>query len=252
MLVQDLIREVVESMEIILDVYYVQNVSGGYELRTLNTQYLKPKSVVNLGGTDYTIKSFVKNESITVEGNTAPAATKYTLPNPTYKHGKLKQTSAEMVEQQATSNKIQYPLIWMFELAPRTRPQEVDTALQSTGSARLFFMNTADYANFTTVQHFEQVINPVNNLVNSFLAQIKKHRLVGKVFINNKIAHAKFTNDTGETDSNGNNILPAELSGIELDILLPIRKDLTCKVPNLPIPEGGEFDLSFDDSFKLD
>lgn len=250
MLVQDLLREVISSMVINLDVYYVLPVSGGYELRTTNTQYLKPLNVITLEGTEYKITSVDLNKSITVEGTNPIAIGKYQLPNPTYKHGKLKQTSAEITAE-SQSQRIQYPLIWMFEIAPRTRPQEVDTALQSTGSARLFFMNTSDYSNFTTEDHFKQVINPVNNLVESFLRQLKRHRLVGKVFINNKIAHAKFTNDTGETDSTGNNILPAKLSGIELDLLLPIRKDYTCPVKDIPLPEGGEFDLGFDESFKL-
>lgn len=250
-LVNDLLNEVITNLNIELKINGVELVDGGYKCYTLNTHYLRPLEEFNVNGVTYTVESFVYNSYLIVSGSTPIAPGTYTLNNPSFKHGKLKQTSAEILAQnQVRANKLVMPLVWMFELSPRQTPSEVNSMLESAGNVKLFFMNSADYENFTTADHFTNVIQPMSNLVDLFLKRLKKHNRVGKAYISNRIEHAKFTNDNGESAGEGKNILPMRLSGIEVELSLPINICLNCPTVELPEGEGGAFSGAFSSAFN--
>lgn len=250
MQVATLLREVVSGLDLTLNVYAVELVGSNYKLYVDSTRYLNTSKVFELGGVTYTVISFELNASVTVSGASLPAVQMYTLDNPYFTHGKLKAVNIELAQQQEINL---MPLIWNFELQPRTRPQEVDTILESTGTVKIFFMTTANYEDYTTAQHYSECIEPMNNLVNAFIEAVKSHNRSGLVFENLRLNHAKFsTGGTGTTASNENNVLGMYLSGIELELILPITIDLSCPTRVYPDSVGPGFDASgFDTGFEI-
>ena len=248
LLVSDVLTEVVESIDASLNFYYVNFDGTNYECRTTNTLWFKTKNKLVLDGNEYTVVSFVLNEKLVLSGSESLSKGSYQVANPTFKHGKLKPTVAEI---QRAGNRLGYPLIWMYELTPRQQPNAVDSILESTGSVKIFILNTTDYPNFTTVDHYKEVLAPLNNLQDIFIRRLKKHKRIGKiVFAGNVVNHAKFTNDVGLTDSQGNNILPQDLCAIELDLNIPIKINLNCRIKNIPEPSvEGSFDSGFNEGF---
>lgn len=249
--VATLLNEVVDSMVLTLNVYAVRLSSSKYKCYTLNTHYLNTNKVVSIGGYNYRVDSFSLNEWVLLEPvghSEAIVEGDYNLPNPFFIWGKYKAVNQELAKQQFTSI---MPLIWMFELQPRAIPQDKLTVIESSGSVRLFFMSTANYTDFTTSQHYTEVIYPMDNLITSFFAKVKRHKRVGnEVFLSSRLNHSKFTTGGGSiSGGQENNVLGKELSGVELEIQIPIKIDLNCPVKTIPAIAGGAFDSSFDNSF---
>lgn len=224
----ELLKEVISGLNATITFSRVDVVTGGWKCYTTNTAWFYTGNTVDIGGNLYFVESFVWNEYLVLTNNENELVINkpYELTAPTFKHGKLKATTIEMLNRPEQRN--YFPIVWMFELSPRGGASDVDTVFESTGSVRMFIMNTASYSDYTTQDHYTNVINPLSNLVKLLLNALKAHKRTGKIFTNTNLPHAKFTNDTGETDSEGNNILPFELSGIELDIDLPIKFNLNC------------------------
>ena len=249
MQVSTLINEVVSGLDLQLNIYNVSIVPAGYLCYVDSTQYLNTNRKLVIDGVTYTVVSFEHNVSVTLRGDTIPDVGSHTLANPYFTHGKLKAVNAELSSLDPVSV---IPLIWMFELQPRTQPSEIDTIIESTGTVKMFFMATANYQDFTTQQHYLECINPMNNLVNAVKQGIIEHKRSGIVFEGLRMNHAKFTTGGGATASDENDVLPLFISGIELELTLPITQDLSCPTRVIPASEGKGFDSGFDSGFEIE
>ena len=233
MQVSTLLKEVVSSLDLQLNVYAVEDLgSNNYKAYVDSTQYIKAEMKIVLDGVTYKVIDFVLNKTVTLNGTTPITVQSYTLANPFFIHGKLKPTNSEVVRAGKTL-KIS-PMIWNFELQPRNKPTEVDTVLESTGTVKVFFMADARFQDYSSEQHLIQVIEPMNNLVNSFIQGVKDHKRSGLVFETLRLNHAKFTTGGGATASDENIVLGREQSGIELELTLPIMMDFRCPVREYP------------------
>ncbi len=223
-----LLKEIISNLNANIKFSNVEAVTGGWKCYTNNTMWFYTGNTVDIGGNLYYVESFVWNEYLVLTNNVNELFKNvvYELQPPTFKHGKLKATTIEMLNRPEQRN--YFPIVWMFEPSPRGGSSDVDTVFESTGSVRMFIMNTASYSDFTTDDHYTHVINPLSNLVSLFITRIKESTKTGQVFTNTNLPHAKFTNDVGETDNEGNNVLPAALSGIELDLDIPIKVNTSC------------------------
>jgi hypothetical protein len=249
MQVATLLKEAINNLNLKLNVYAVVLVDGNYKAYCDSTHYIKDKMSVVLDGVSYKVVSFELNKTVTLKGSAAISVKSYNLESPFFTHGKLKAVNDEL-SQAGRKVKIS-PFIWMFELQPRTRPSEVDTVLDSTGSVKLFFMADSDFKNYTTAEHYKQVIDPMNNLVNSFINSLKDNKRTGLVFETLRLNHAKFTTGGGETASDERSVLGRYLSGIELEITIPIMMDFLCKTRNYPKIDGASFNSGFNAGFKI-
>lgn len=235
-------------MTLQLDIYAVNPEGSNYKCYCENTQYLSKRMRVTLGSYEYKVESFVKDSYLVLsqkDGNSISTGT-YTIANPTYKFGKLKAVQEELA--QTTKPE---PLIWMLDLSPRTVPQDRTTVLESEGNVRLFFMNSADYGSYTTGDHYTQVIKPMNNLIDAFFTQLKKHTRVGQAFITSRTPHAKFTTGGGFSGASESEVLGRFLSGVEVEIDVPVKIQLTCPVREIPAATGYAFSSAFSSAFDI-
>ena len=257
--VADILSSIVSQMTLSIDVYAIGFVGDKYKLYTTKTYYLHTGSYVTLDGYEYRVSDFSRNEYIVLddtnhEGETLPnpGIGTFTIRNPFFIHGKLKKTNEELMSKTTQAYKFM-PLIWMFELLPRTRSEEVDSVIDSEGVVRLFFMNSAKKEDYSTSDHYEQIIKPIDLLVNKFIAELKSSPYIGKLGSVIRTNHANFTTGGGLTSAQEANILGFDnLSGIEVEIDLPIKKSMVCVERFIPDTDFGGFDNGFDTGFDID
>lgn len=248
MQVTTLLREVFEGLNLKLVIYAVTLDGANYKCFVDSTHYLNTNKALTIDGISYTVVGFELDKTVTLKGASSPSVGSHSLTAPYFTHGKLKAVNEELSFKQPTEI---IPLVWNFELQPRTRPSEVDTAIESTGTVKLFFMATANYEDFTTNQHYTECIEPMNNLVNSFVSGLGAHKRTGLVFESLRMNHAKFTTGGQEKASDENNILPLYISGIELELTIPIIESTTCPAREYPSLIGASFNSGFDVAFEI-
>lgn len=247
--VSQVIEETISAMTLQLVIYAVELEGSNYKVYTQNTQYLRKGSRVSIDSKNWKVESFSKDYFLVLSqiGHSDSISTgTYTIANPTFKYGKLKAVNEELG---LVTNPM--PLIWMLDLSPRTVPQDRTTVIESEGNVRLFFMNSADYGSYTTADHYTNVIKPLNTLVDSFFTQLKKHTRVGQTFITSRTPHAKFTTGGGFSGAEENEVLGRFLSGVEVEIDIPIKVQLTCPVKIIPSVSGFAFSNAFSNAFNV-
>lgn len=250
--VTDVLRDVVTNLNLKLDIYFVQIIGFRYRLFTQNTHYLNTNKVVTLNGINYTIIAFEQDLFIeVVDEVNVPAKGTYDLPAPFFIHGKLKPTNEELAMKFGSQYEWM-PLVWMFELASRSQPAEIDSVLESEGAVSLFLMSSTNRGDFSTEDHYREVVKPMNSLADSIVKALNLYGPTGNVGLRERINHANFTTGGNSTTSEDEaDVLSAgPLSGVEMSIDIPIKKKLLCPERFIPSGVGPAFDNeAFDDSF---
>lgn len=171
------------------------------------------------------------DEYIIVESDIEPNAGTWTLYSPVYLHGTPKAINAEATNTIQAGGQI-YPLIWFLEIAQFDRSYDPLSMIQDTPDIRMFFMDEANYRDWDTYEHYEQVIKPMINLADMMCKSIRDDGRFDKLETTRFTNHAKFglryTNPkTADNYSHVKNLLNENVSGVELRLKVPIRK--SCK-----------------------
>jgi len=221
--VVDKVREIVNSKPWTVNVKSVTDHGDGtFTIYTCNTSYLNTRMKVEIDSVEYTVVSFVYNESVTLSGTPVLPIGLNTLPTPYFTHGKYSAVNKELGR--ITNHNTWNPLIWLLELTTRDISSDYDSKFDSEGSVMLFFMSTSDWKNYDTSDHYTEVIKPMSNVVDNFIALSKRHLGV-KDLGYSSTNHAKFTTGGSGVQVSGNKVLPDTQSGIELSLSLPIIKE---------------------------
>ena len=118
------------------------------------------------------------------------------------------------------------PLIWMLEVVNETA-YGGESAIERDMELNLFFLDETDPAQYYTIDHRKNVVQPMQNLMVEFIATIKRLRIYKTVTEYTFKTFSRF----GVEQDNGviENILDANLSGISLNITLSKYKE-NCKI----------------------
>lgn len=221
--VTDILNEVISGLSLPVRIYEVDAEGSTYIMYVNKTWYLNTNRKFVVDGVTYTVVSFVQDYSVTVTGSSSPTAfTSFTLPAPTFGHGKYKAQVRELARKNDTQ--IPMPFVWMFELATREQLTAERSAIESKGEVRLFWLNTAKN-DFTTSQHYLEVIKPLSSVIDYFITILKNHKDVGVIENIKQINHAKFTTGgTGTTAAEEKEVFARYWSGVEMTFDLPINK----------------------------
>lgn len=224
-----------------------ENADGNYEFYSTNTKWLSLNKKVEFSSVEYTVVSLVQNVYVELSGDSIPSVGSYSIGKPTFIHGKLKEVNSELA-----SKKNEYeilPLIWNFELQPRTLPSNRDTVFQSEGAVRLFVLNSTNIKQFTTQRDYSNNILPLESVIKELLIALRKEKRAGVFNLSRQIVHSKFTTGGQLNGSKENWVLGKTLSGIEIEIELPVLKRLSCPVRQFPV--GGSFSSGFSSGFDI-
>jgi hypothetical protein len=246
--VDSIVESVIDSMTLDLDVYAVTVISGNYKLWATNTHYLGKNSIITLSAVDYTVVSFVQNSYLIVSGASSPAPGTYALRKPQYIYGKYLQVQQEIGKKH---DKDILPMIWRFDLASRTSPTARDSVNESEGSSRFFFMATNNPKEYTTESDYDNVLNPLNSLADTFLTALGRNNRVNTINGVTRVNYSKFTNGGNSTTTDtSQKVFNKNISAVEVTVPLNIIKDFTCRVREIPLVDGNGFSIGFSTGFK--
>ena len=149
----------------------------------------------------------------------------YLLPIPFYIHGTKKATNREWT---ISTNDLtaKTPIIWL--LGPvRYTAFGRESSLEYEADLRIFFLDETDPTQYYTEDHMQQVVYPMEQLAESFLETLEadvNYKTLERWEI---IEFSRF----GTEQDNGffQNILDANLSGVELRLTLTRYKNNICK-----------------------
>ncbi len=163
----------------------------------------------DVDGSDYEIVSVTEPGTIVVNGVIADPLV-LTLPDPFYFHGTPYATNSHLAAIEDWRNKT--PFIYLLEIIRETF-QGVESVIEREADIRLFFLDNANFADWTTDQHYNMVINGQRRLLEKVVAEMKQYYRFGLIENYDVYSHAKFgvyTDSQGHTNS----VFDEELSGV--------------------------------------
>ena len=117
------------------------------------------------------------------------------------------------------------PLVWLLETI-NERFYGIQSPLERESELRIFFLNETDITQFYTEDHRANVVQPMTDLARQFIQVVDSTPSFKKIEQYQIRTFSRF----GVESQKGviQNILDANLSGVELQVTLPVYKSYTC------------------------
>lgn len=211
-----------------------RTVKGKYDSQTqrtyiCNTKWLRKGKRVRVGVNFYTITSISYNNWVTSvpvnPSNTTPLSGLIYIPEPRYFAGTKTATNREFT-QIGNDMGTKTPTIWLLETFQQTNYGN-GSPIEFESNVRLFFLDETDITNYTVQEHRNEVVKPMQELVNGFLETLNSTTGVKRVREYDMITFSRFGVERQE--GMVQNVLDANLSGVELRFLLTKYKE-NCKL----------------------
>ena len=214
----------------------VDNGDGTYTLSVCSSSYLRTGSIFEVNGNTYKVVSFINDTTVVVKGG-SPILGTFELRPPLFitdtpqganNESKLRKTQLD-----------RHPFIWLLE----NFPTDFDNTKSNTvadARIRLFFLDVApSNQKWRNKDHRNECIKPMRNLVDDFLQAVQdkisgNFSAIGRNYtVTDRPRFGIYSSDRGNTQG----ILSESLSGVELDISIPIQDWASecCDCEPLPI-----------------
>lgn len=225
MLLKDIIKDVVNSMDLTIKVTsYAFNVL--LVCRTLHVNY--GKIVTDGRGLKYKVVDFVNDYSITVQpyGHLVNwDSSILNAPKPLFIHGGAYSVNEEYLSISNDTRK-KTPFIWLLRGYNETINGRM-SSIERIADVRLFFMDETNEPKWLNDEHDVYAINPMQNLVNLFIETIEKNPMFLPLENHRVKDRARFGVEIPQKGSE-RKIIDDDLSGCELNVVLQRLKD-NCK-----------------------
>lgn len=202
--------------------------SGNYKCFVDKTWYLATDSYVTLGAIEYRVIAFEQDSYITLQGASEPLIGFYNIAPLTFEHGKYLQMLSDIKGTQPVNL---FPLCWLLETFDSELNLDKANRIEQTSNMRLFFLNTCSWADLTAEDHYRLVITPMLSVLDQFKNDLRISRTTEYTQSSINIRpHARFTTYKNELkgEPTESSILPIEVSGLEVNITLAIKRG--CKI----------------------
>jgi len=211
-----------------------RTVVGKYDSQTqrtyiCNTKWLRKGKRVRVGQNYYTITNISYNNWVTSvpvnPSNTTPLNGLIYIPAPIYFAGTKTAINREFTQ---ISNDMgdKTPTIWLLETFQQSN-NLIGTPIEFESNVRVFFLDETDITNYTTQEHRNEVVKPMQELVMAFLETLNNTTGIKRVREYDMITFSRFGVERQE--GMVQNVLDANLSGVELRFLLTKYKE-NCKL----------------------
>ena len=219
----DIIENLVASLEATFVISNASPDGSNYKLESKCTWWLSIGCDVEIDGLNYTVVSFVINEYIIVSGPSIPVVESFVIPVPMYLHGTLKDARKEVSAEE--DKELIYPLVYLHEVLRDRKNTDEESMIDREVDLRIFFINSADSSNWLTDDHYENVIEPMQQMITLFMFKIKWSKLFTDEMEYNCLPLVDISIDGEQEES----LFDCNLSGIELRLFAQIREDLSCE-----------------------
>lgn len=226
--IHDVIRYVIGNMNNKMEFQSIIDEGDNvYKVESCNTLWLMINDKLKFSGEEFEVIEIVPNEYFKVKGAVLYEPTSpIELKRPYYFHGTIRKTNQELNE--VTFGPEKFPMVYCFEIFRETFHQEKSDPNERTSDLRLFFLGTSDKEDWLTEEHYVKTIIPLRAMLGEFITFIDNRNGFGRLEDYTTINHVDFgtfTNDQGKLQ----NLFDDELSGVELDISLVVKKSLDCE-----------------------
>ena len=210
-ILRDLIADMVITVKVSSS---TDNGDGTFTLSSCNTQYLNDCTTFTVDGNVYSVLTIENDSILTVQGSPV-LTTDFDLRAPLFIPDTPKGANNETVLRADDLDR--NPFIWLLEDF-RTEFVFDGGPNVSEPRLRLFFLNASENPTWLETQHRENCIEPMQNLCDRFIKELE-YKISGKIERFTIINRLRFGNS-----SNNRSILDESLSGVELDITIPVKK----------------------------
>lgn len=209
----------------------VDNADGTYKLIVDKTYYLQSGKyrILTIDSVDYTITEVENNDWVMVSGDSLPVAQTITLPPPMFVHGTIIQTNEEVHDKNNFNVADVTPMIFLRRPFTQTNDAgKENTDIAVTAPLVFYFLNEADFENWSTEEHDKHAVVPMNNMVEEFIELLKnKPKLVGRPVNYNTTDLIKFGFVIDKGYQNGG-LFSNNYSGVELEIEMEFKYACIC------------------------
>ena len=237
--------------------------ANNFKLTCSDTSYLRTGSVFVHNEITYTVTSFKVNEELIIKGSTIITEDLITLRNPFFITDTPQGANNELSIESA--NLELHPFVWLLENFP-TNYQDPSNQYVGQSRVRLFFLDVSENNYWLNEDHRKECVEPMRNLINQFLVDLQ-YKVSGEINLSasnlsltDRVRFGVYTGDKGNTKS----IFNDQLSGVEVDINIPVKKyaaDNCASLALIPSPiiqhtctgtgGGGGGTTFFTDEFRL-
>ena len=227
-LIADLIDKIERDYEV---TSVVDNGDGTYTLAVeCSTLWMRPCQTIEIDTRKYQITDLDPDKTLTikpVKHSTPPTTGVKQANKPVYFYGTIRMVNAQLA---AIGNSVEFtPLIYFVEVFTEDYDETPDSAIEYETDVNILFMDDNNYEDWAKAeQHYTGAINPMRNLLEAFLHQVRRSGRIAQLAGFRVTPHSNFgvfQNNQGHV----RRLLEADLSGCELRITLPICESLTCE-----------------------
>jgi hypothetical protein len=226
----DIVETILSEINKEMTITNVVDNGNTIDLTVKTTKWATCDNEIEINGDTYKIIGLsISTNVIIVErvghANT-PSTGTFDLYCPDYLHGTIRGANKERVPH---NENLSYPFVYLFEIIAQNVPAERDSIIAQAPDLRLFFLDQADFEDWYTDDHYENAIVPMRALADAFYDAANRSTLLSHIGARTFINHANWG---VFADNNGHltNLLSDNLSGVELQIQLPVFIDLTCNI----------------------
>ena len=224
----DFIGDIVDSIRQGASIISITNTPSttNYVVVVTDLLDLTVGKMVSIGGVEYQITAInTLTPSFTVSSSVAPVGTQFNASYPFYIHGRFIAANNELNQIQNSLRK--YPLIYLAENYSTRENLDPNLQIGDNVSCSIFIMNSSNYEDFTTEEHYTYTIDAMDSIANSFIDKLKTNQFVQYREFSEleRIRHTKWgleVTNKGTTT----NLFDDNLSGVELRLQIPIRKSI--------------------------
>jgi hypothetical protein len=224
----DFIGDIVDSIRQGASIISITNTPSttNYVVVVTDLLDLTVGKMVSIGGVEYQITAInTLTPSFTVSAAVAPVGTQFSASYPFYIHGRFIAANNEL--NQISNSLRKYPLIYLAENYSTRENLDPNLQIGDNVSCSIFIMNSSNYEDFTTDEHYTYTIDAMDSIANSFIDKLKTNQFVQYREFSEleRIRHTKWgleVTNKGTTT----NLFDDNLSGVELRLQIPIRKSI--------------------------
>lgn len=234
--VVDIFRDIVADLGQTIDINsIVDNGNDTWTISTSKTKWLRPyinssalnvSNKITIDSVEYPIKTLVYNTSITIDStDDLTNATTFDIAPPYYINGTQLAVNQERKTEQFEWN--QCPFVWLAEPFRSNESSSKMDVFSSKPNLTLFWLDNQNSNDWSTADHYEKVILPLNEIVEAFKRKILSMKTTfNKVTDWQTTIHVKF----GEVAKVGHisSIIDEKTSGIESSLTVEILKNCYC------------------------
>mgnify|MGYP003402917775 CR=1 FL=1 len=221
----DIIRDLVASLQLKVVVDSVtDNLDATYTITTKCTRHIQTGMSFSVSSVDYTVISFVRDVSFTVSGASTIAVTSFLLPAPKFWHGSILETNKTLTGIMHMSEKV--PMVYLRR-PYRDNFNRDDSAIERDSDVTIYFLCEDNFQQYDIDDRDIECIYPMRSLLYSFVEMLKDNPQIGKIESFEVENKERF----GVVNSKGveKALFDTPLSGCELSITIPIKKNYQCK-----------------------